>query len=191
MRRTRFLLSFILISLIFSATVRAGTQESIYVTLTGHLQTLAVDERDKVTGEWKSRVIHHLRSEDGKLYQIEDPKKVLKVKPAEKMILSGRRIDNKVYVDEAASLFQDSRSIQTIAESLPETLGEQRTLVALFNYPDKPIKPFTLQQVKDRVLNNTDSADSFIKENSYGKTWLTVDFIDWQTLPHESTYYTG
>src|SRR3990167_5790030 len=70
-----------------------------------------------------------------------------------------------------------------------ETIGEQKTLVALFNYPDKLDQSFTIQDVKNWVLNDTDSVDNFIKENSYDKTWLSVDFIDFKTLPNESTYY--
>jgi hypothetical protein len=69
----------------------------------------------------------------------------------------------------------------------PETIGAQKMLVALLNFTDVPNRPFTLDSVRDKILSAANSTNNFIKENSYGKTWLEVDFIDWKTIPGIST----
>ncbi len=77
---------------------------------------------------------------------------------------------------------------QPIQQGAPqaETLGAQKTLIMLLNFSDVPNKPFTLEYIQDKVLSSAKSVDNFLKENSYGKMWLEVDFVDWQTLPLKS-----
>jgi hypothetical protein len=191
MVRRKLLILMTALGLILSMTTILRALESIPVNLAGLLQTLAVDEIDRATGEWKSNLVHYLKVEDGEWYQIEDPQGILGTRPLGRIFLSGKRIQNKVYVETASILAPDSKTVETVPETVPETVGEQKTLVALFNYPDKKIQPFTLQEVKNKVINNPDSVDNFIKENSYGKAWINADFIDWQTLPNNSTDYTG
>lgn len=167
-------------------------QNFIPENLVGYIRTLAIDEMDKTTGSLKGRLVHYLNTEDGKLYEIEDPKRVLKIRPSEKVNLSGIKKGNKIIVDEVTLHRVDSKSgleANIMAGPQPETIGEQRTLVALFNYPDKPDQPFPLQEIQEKIIDNADSVDNFIRETSYGKTWLNADFIDWKTLPNNSTYY--
>ena len=143
----------------------------------GRIQTLAIDEIDKSTGKLKCRFVHYLKSEDGRLYQIEDAKGGLKkIKPTEQVSISGNLINHKIIVDKVR-LLPSTRETAT-TETTSDTLGEQKTLVALFNFPDDTSKPFTLQEVKDIIINNSDSVDKFFRENSYEKTWLNADFVD-------------
>jgi hypothetical protein len=68
-----------------------------------------------------------------------------------------------------------------------ETVGAQKTLVALFNFSDVPNQPFTLDSVRAKILSATNSTNNFLRENSYDKTWLDVDFVDWKTMSAIST----
>lgn len=185
----------ILFGFILSLSGSLKAQESTLVNYVGSLQILAVDEIDKTTGTLKCRLTYYLKTGDGTLYRIEDSEGILgKIKPSEKINLSGTMVDNKIVVNtvERLPIISPTSALDhkmAVTEDTKETIDEQKTLVALFNYPDKLDQPFTIQDVKNWVLNNTDSVDNFIKENSYDKTWLTVDFIDFKTLPNESTYY--
>lgn len=71
----------------------------------------------------------------------------------------------------------------------PDTIGEQKTLVALFNYADDQSEPISLDTVKNRIIYDTQSVNNFVMENSYGKAWLNPTFIDWRTLPSTSAEY--
>lgn len=134
----------------------------------GHIQTLAIDEIDKTTGKLKCRFVQYLKAEDGRLYQIEDAKGALKkIKPTEQVSISGNLINHKIIVDQVR-LLPSTRDIQT-TESTSDTLGEQRTLVALFNSPDDLSQPFTIKDVEDEIINNSDSTDNVFRKNSYGK----------------------
>ena len=151
----------------------------------GRIQTLAIDEIDKTTGKLKCRFVHYLNTEDGKRYQIEDKKGILRgVKSSWKMNIQGDLVGNKIVVEDAKPL-----DVLAESEQLQDTIGEQRTLVALLNSPDDLSQPYTIEDVEDKIINNSDSTDNFFRENSYGKVWLDADFIDWKTLPYDSTYY--
>ena len=64
------------------------------------------------------------------------------------------------------------------------TTGERRTLVILVNFQDRPIQPFTPDFARNVTFNTT---NNFIRENSYGQTWLTGDVYGWFTIPVSST----
>lgn len=70
-----------------------------------------------------------------------------------------------------------------------ETVGPQKMLVALFNFSDVPNRPFTLDSVKAKILNDAKSVNNFLKENSYNKTELdpnNLAFVDWITIQANS-----
>ena len=189
-RKRLFVLFLTTVCFVLFITGKLKAQEATPVNLIGHLQTLFIDEIDESTGGLKGRVVHYLKAEDGRLYQIKDTKGILgKIKPSAKINISGSIVDNEMVV-EAAELLSTAEDVLA-AELTPETIGEQKTLVALLNYPDKLNQPFTIQDIQNKIINNTDSTNNFIKENSYNKTWINADFIDWQTLPNNSTYYTS
>ncbi|MGH7289523.1 MAG: Ig-like domain-containing protein, partial [Myxococcota bacterium] len=70
------------------------------------------------------------------------------------------------------------------AAALPNTLGEQRTLVLLVNFQDKPEQPWTLAQARELVFGGP---SEFIREASYGQTWLTGDVYGWITISASSS----
>lgn len=68
---------------------------------------------------------------------------------------------------------------------LPNTFGEQRTLVLLVNFQDDPDnKPWTTNQAQDMVFG---MVSDFFYENSYQQTWLTGDVSGWHTIAVDST----
>jgi hypothetical protein len=72
----------------------------------------------------------------------------------------------------------------TPSPTLPNTFGEQRTVVLLVNFQDNPIEPYTLDYARSVVFATT---NNFNLENSFGQTWLTGDVYGWFTIPLSST----
>lgn len=79
--------------------------------------------------------------------------------------------------------------VTTFANAQLSPLGEQRTLVVLFNFQDNPNnRPFTVEDVRDRIFTGNQSLNAYYMENSYGKTWLTGDVAGWYTVPYNSDH---
>ncbi|TKB43201.1 Ig-like domain-containing protein [Thalassotalea mangrovi] len=94
-------------------------------------------------------------------------------------------------VDDSESylLLEQGDTAQTSQLVTPQgasiTLGEQKTLVMLINFQDNAeVKPWSVEETSDLVFNRV---DAFIRENSYGKTWLTGEVLDFTTLPIAQT----
>jgi hypothetical protein len=183
------LIALIILSIIILNIINSNAQETVLIQLRGQLQMLIINEMDRAEVS-KSRIVHYLKTEDGNYYQIEDPNGIVKIKAGIEVIISGTKVNNKLIADKVTSLDYSLKSGQTEGDVSNET-GEQRTLVALFNYPDKTGQPLTLQDVQNRVINNPDSVDKFIRENSYDNVWFYADFVNWNTLPNGFTYYTN
>jgi hypothetical protein len=73
-----------------------------------------------------------------------------------------------------------SGSVQTLATALPNTLGEQRTLVILVNFEDNRTQPYTPEDAQGAVFGTT---SQFFEENSFGQAWLGGDVVGWITIP--------
>jgi hypothetical protein len=87
--------------------------------------------------------------------------------------------------------FSDARLPKAMAQStlsapiLPNTLGEQKTLVVLVNFQNNPTsQPYTVDQVRSVVFG---SVSNFFYEGSYNQTWLAGDIYGWTTIPMNST----
>ncbi len=81
----------------------------------------------------------------------------------------------------------DSALADPSTEILPNTFGEQRTLVLLVNFQDKPNEqPWTVEQVRSVVF---DQVGEFFRENSYEQTWLSGDVSGWYTIDLDSTVW--
>ena len=73
---------------------------------------------------------------------------------------------------------------------LPDSLGAQRTLVALINFPDNNDTSFmSVERATELVRDDDSSLNRFIIENSDGKAWVEPHFLDWITLNQDSSYY--
>jgi hypothetical protein len=101
-------------------------------------------------------------------------------------LLSGTRVRVRGVREEPLTLNLDSStsSVTTLAPApLPDTLGEQRTLVLLVNFRDNASTPYTLNTAENVVFN---SGSAYFREVSYGHTWLAGDVYGWFTLEMDS-----
>lgn len=79
----------------------------------------------------------------------------------------------------------DGGSNEGVAAALPNTFGEQKTLVMLVNFQDDPNnRPWTTSEINNQVFGDV---NDFYLENSAGQSWLTGDVTGWLTLPLNST----
>ncbi|WP_299805992.1 Ig-like domain-containing protein [uncultured Shewanella sp.] len=74
------------------------------------------------------------------------------------------------------------------ASSLPNTMGEQRTLVALVNFQNNTSQPWTTAEVQELVFG---TVNDYYLEASYGQTWLNGDVQGYFTLPIDATCRTN
>jgi hypothetical protein len=66
-----------------------------------------------------------------------------------------------------------------------QSLGEQRVLVVAVRFPD--LQPrLSLQQIRRRAV---DDLNHYVREQSYGLTWVKADFRGWVTLPDSLPKY--
>lgn len=90
-----------------------------------------------------------------------------------------------VQVGEALALTSDGATLMSTAATLPNATGEQRVLVLLVNFQDKPNeRPYTVENARSTVFNET---NNFFRENSKGQTWLTGAVYGWYTIALDST----
>ena len=63
--------------------------------------------------------------------------------------------------------------------------GEQHVLVAAVRFPD--VEPsFPLERIRKRAVGDL---NEYVKEQSYGKTWVKADFRGWVKLPDPISEY--
>jgi hypothetical protein len=80
---------------------------------------------------------------------------------------------------------EEPASASAAGPELSHTFGEQKTLVILVNFQDKPSEqPWTPAFAQNVVLGET---SDFFMENSFGQTWLSGDATGWHTIPVDST----
>lgn len=66
-----------------------------------------------------------------------------------------------------------------------QALGVQRVLMVAVRFPD--VKPrFTLDHIKNRAVTRL---NIYVKEQSYGLTWIQADFKGWVVLPDPISEY--
>ena len=64
-------------------------------------------------------------------------------------------------------------------------LGEQRLLIVAVRFPDVSPK-LSLENIKERAVTGL---NAYVKEQSYGQTWLKSDFVGWVSLPDPLSQY--
>ncbi|WP_289030368.1 DUF1566 domain-containing protein [uncultured Paraglaciecola sp.] len=74
-------------------------------------------------------------------------------------------------------------------EPSSDSIGAQRTLVALINFPDNKDETMSLEDIKNLIRDNDNSLNQFLVKNSNGKAWIEAEFLDWVTLEQNSTSY--
>jgi hypothetical protein len=170
--------------------------------LEGELERMFEDHVDRS----QSRLRYYLETPHGDHYSIHfaaEPKNLIS---GSKVKLHGAII----YMDASqtngnldGSIVLGEDSVETLAylggtttsasaAAIPNTFGEQRTIVILVNFQDKPAdQPYTLDYARKVIFGDT---SNFFKENSFGQTWLSGiqnpvngDVFGWFTIPLDST----
>jgi hypothetical protein len=169
------------------AKVPAGLEEYIeqWIELEGVLEVFY--ECDEQTG----RLRHFLNANGGPF--------PLHFKSHPPQVKTGARVRvNGMYIDGGMALESGDTSVEILAldgngsgddntttgAHLPNTVGEQRTLVLLVNFQDQLEEPWTLDEVYSLVFGTT---SEFFLENSFDQTWLTGDVYGWFTLSIDRT----
>jgi len=89
-----------------------------------------------------------------------------------------------VQVGGALALDSGTTSVQSLLPALTNTFGEQRTVVLLVNFLDKPTQPYTPAYADTVVFSTTRNYDW---EASQQQTWLSGQVHGWYTIPLSST----
>ncbi|MRJ06930.1 MAG: hypothetical protein C6I01_05365 [Epsilonproteobacteria bacterium] len=157
------------------------------IEVEGRVLTLIIDGKNG-----KSEKVQYLKTSSGKIYKIANRNDI----GDKYVVIDGNVGANTKVVGGVREIYVTTYRKASPKNSLMvsepnQVVGEQRMLVALFNYPDDKTQPFTLDDIKNYVENDSDSVNEFFKENSYNKVYFTVDYLDWATLPRKSTDYKG
>jgi len=67
-----------------------------------------------------------------------------------------------------------SRNLQAAQETVPHALGEQKVAVVVAEVPGTPVST-SIPDLRDIFFGKANSVDSYLREVSYGKTWVTGD----------------
>lgn len=164
----------------------------------GQLETIYEDYEDG------SHQLHHFLNTDfGERFELHSADKELKLlsgaKVRAKGLLIGNNSSNRHNIDGhlaldtgnnegLITLAADGNNTGTVTGEtlavLPNTFGEQKTAVILVNFQDDTSQPWTKDQVRDTVFNQS---SDFFMENSFQQTWLNGDVVGWFTLPLSSS----
>jgi hypothetical protein len=185
------ILSAFLLCIPLSSGVPRQSRSAIF---DGSLQAAEIDNVDDAVGTFRHRRILFLNTARGELLELDNaPAELESTAIGRQIRVQGFLRDGKLVVEQFEPIeYPRAYGERALLESAPQagqasdTLGAQKTLVALFNFADVPNRPFTLDSVRTKILTAAKSTDNFLKENSYGKLWLDVDFVDWHTLQGSS-----
>lgn len=134
------------------------------------------------------RLVHRLNSEDGRQLELLGTDHQVE-------LLHGSRVNAKGWVLPKGKGEQNDTAIvesglqilqtggdattSTVTTSSGPSLGEQKTLVLLVNFSDKPEQPYSKETARELVFGQV---NDYFQENTYGRTWLTGDVAGWFTL---------
>jgi len=99
-------------------------------------------------------------------------------------LTSGARVRVRgVRTNGVLALQSGGDSVQVLSSALPNTLGEQRTLVILVNFRNNNSQPYTVDFANNVVFGTT---SNFFLENSYQQTYLSGIIKGWYTIDMDS-----
>lgn len=182
-----FLTALVLAAAIPSLPGAAPAAPEVTETFQGRLQVLAVD-RIGPDGRWRGELHYSLGTPGGEVLAIEDPAAVRHLPPGSPLRVEGVRRDDSLSPRRITP--SGAEAVLEPMETAASTLGPQRTLVALFDFPDAPGYAGALGQAREAVAADPLSADAFVREVSLTTAWIQadplLDFLDWHTLPRSS-----
>lgn len=147
------------------------------VDLQGELEVLVEDYKDHALAR------HYLKTPTGRVeLKFKGPPTTLP--GGTRLRVKGMRQGEYLYVNPSNGTTVQSTSSST-STALPNTLGEQRTIVILVNFRDRPSdQPWTVAAARTMVFG---TVSDFFRENSSGQTWLAGDVYGWYTIAVDST----
>ena len=172
------------------AVLRAAMPAELRANLPPAVQAYVEEEMD-VEGELE--VLHEDR-DDGSRYlysvKVKEERFSLHFAAHPPALQTGSRVRVRgIRVERALALESGSTSVESLSSVLPNSFGEQRTVVILVNFQDKPTEqPYTRDHARDVVLG---TANQFYAETSYQQTSLAGDVFGWYTIPMNSTVCDG
>ena len=164
----------------------------------GELQVFHVDAEDPS----QSRYVYVLETVFGERFSLHfaaQPPGLLSGTPVgvTGLLLAGVEAEDFAATDGAIALESAETGVTTLeccngtgaaaaaaGPELPNTFGEQRTAVLLFNFQDNPEEFWTIAEAESLVFGTT---SDFFLENSYGQTWLAGDVFGLYTVPYSSS----
>ncbi|MGH7410090.1 MAG: NEW3 domain-containing protein, partial [Candidatus Methylomirabilis sp.] len=172
------------------AVLRAAMPAELRASLPVAVQAYVEEEMD-VEGELE--VLHEDRDDDSRylhFLKVKDERFSLHFAAHPPMLQTGSRVRVRgIRVEGALALESGSASVESLSSVLPNSFGEQRTVVILVNFQDKPTEqPYTRDHARDVVLG---TANQFYAEASYQQTSLSGDVFGWLTIPMNSTVCDG
>ena len=165
--------------------------------LKGRFISLAIDDIDPATGKIYTNYKYFIQTDDGELISVKLKNPYTLQPSLNKAYTFNGDFENSYFVVESYKELkpQDNGYIEPLTNN---TTGEQKILVAMFNYPDNTTASFDMTDVRNYLEDNTTSTENFFIENSYNKvSGFTVNYLtesnsnEWFTLPKNSTDYKG
>ncbi len=150
------------------------------VQLDGELEVLYEDY------ETEARLRHFLNTGNKRLELHFEGDSVPRMMTGTKVRVRGVRVGDELALYSGAGTTTTSTSSIEVTQTAPgfNSFGEQKVLVMLVNFQDKPTQPFTVDTARNVMFTSTNNFDL---ENSYGQTWLTGDVAGWFTIPTSYT----
>ncbi len=149
----------------------------------GKVWSLVIDYGDPQNGITSAKTEQYLSTYDGNTYKLVNVNNI----PYKYVIIDGYLTNgNELVVN---SYKRDETLSQQLTSQINQKTGEQRVLVALFNYQDDTSQPVSLSTIINYFESDPDSVENFFRENSYNKVSFTTTYVDWRTLPGNKADY--
>lgn len=103
-----------------------------------------------------------------------------------KVRLSGLQIDNKIALYKNPADEWHTLEVLSVPDLKEFNQGEQKTVVILVDFLDDGDPVNTADEIREAIFNDPNGLNGFIREASYGKTWLTGEIFGWYTIPEIS-----
>ena len=172
------------------AVLRAAMPAKLRASLPHAVQAYVEEEMD-VEGELE--VLHEDRDDDSRyLYsvKVKEERFSLHFAAHPPTLETGTWVRVRgIRIERALALESGTTSVESLSLVLSNSFGEQRTVVILVNFQDKPTEePYTRDHARDVVFG---TANQFYAEASYEQTSLAGDVFGWLTIPMNSTVCDG
>ncbi len=155
-----------------------------FTTITGKTEVIHVDDFKNTENSYFK-------------YYLKTPKKRYSFYPSSSIPLSSNKtvsitgyvLDDQISVDtDRNPIIFLEKDGQGGGSEVPESIGDQKTIVFLLKNTAEEAEPFTVEQAKELVFNG--GMQKLMKEQSYEKTFFSGDVYGWIDFPQASQFCT-